>query len=321
MPFGTTAVRNGNWTLAGSGGTGKVAGLLGGSAVVANTFGANAALTLFSNYATLFTGFRWIGASSVEVIHFIDGATVQCGLSVDAFGRLFFWRGTTATVLATGSTVLIAGGVYWIEVAATINNVTGSFTVSLGGAVEFTAVNQNTRTTANNQVNNLTWPMPVNPSPKLDDVYVNDDTGPAPYNTFLGVIRVETLFMTVQGSVAWVPKTSTNLSQIQEVNMDSDTTYNVTPSAAIDEFTHGALSSTPITIFAVDVISSARKDDVKAVQYRNKLISGATTANGATNSLATVYQYVRDSYQTDPNTGAPWAAAAVNATTIGYERF
>jgi hypothetical protein len=147
-----------------------------------------------------------------------------------------------------------------------------------------------------------------------------DTTGPAPYNDYLGIIRIETLFPTSNVSVTWTPLASTNWVEVSETNMDSDTSYNSQAATGIDTFGHGTLQSTPTTIFGIGIVSSARKSDVKNLGYRNKLISGGTTSDGVVNPLATVYQYVRDDYLNDPDTGLPWTGSGVNATNIGYER-
>lgn len=332
MPFVANGVQTGEWQGYSSqfGTLSKVAGLLGGSGISQGTDGAVGGLTLFSNYATLICGFRFrcpTGSpiSLTDIVRFVDGAnvvagSVQCGLSVNTVGKLIFWRGTNSTVLATGTTILVAGGWYMIDITVTIHNTTGAVQVNLGAASEITASGLNTRSTANNWTNGVQVAA-SGTTGAFDDLYCCDTTGSAPYNAPLGNIRVETLFVTANNSVAFTPLTGTNHGEVAETSLDGDTSYNSNTTTAIDTFTHGSLSSTPTTIFAVDVISAARKTDVKALSYRNKLISGATTTNGATNALATVYQYVRDNYLNDPNTGAPWAAAAVNATDIGYEKF
>ena len=319
--FGPTGAPTGIWTA--NGGGSKVAGLLGGSALGFNNTSANAAILLELNYATLIAGLRIRTGSVfglVDCLYFMDGGTVQCGISVNALGKIIFWRGSSGTVLATGTTTLIPGAVYMVDITVTINSSTGSVQVNLGGVSEIPlTTGLNTRNSSNNWANGIQFHG--NNSSYADDFYLLDTTGSAPYNAPLGVIRAETAFGVANNSVTWTPLTSTNVSQIQEVNMDSDTSYNFNSTTGIDTFTHGALSSTPVTIFAVDIIAAARKTDVTAVNYRTKLISGATTQNGATSALATVYQYVRDSYQNDPNTGSPWTATAVNATDIGYEKF
>ncbi len=260
------------------------------------------------------------------MVYFMDGTSVQCGLSIDpTSGHLYFWQGTPATVLATGTTVVVAGSWYFIEIKVNINNSTGSVDVRLAGTgSEMSAVNVDTQTTANaftNAVQFFNGSASFDNDSALDDLYACDTSGPPPFNNYLGVIRIETLFPTSNNSVTWTPLANTNWQEVSEVNMDSDVSYNGQQSTGIDTFGFGGLSSTPTLIFGMAVISSARKDDVLNMSYRNKLLSGATTSNGTTSNLATVYQYVRDDYPVDPNTGVAWVGAGIDAIFAGYERF
>lgn len=329
MPFGGGTPSKGVWALSGSGQFSKVAGLLGGFAIGAEqvSFGMAPTVRLSANYSRIIIGYRYLVSSAffvaTDIGRFYDGSTIQCGLGLNNTGKLIFWRGTTANILATGTQTLVPAGWYMIEVDVTISNAAGAVEVRVDGATELSVSGVDTQNTANAFLNALDLVLPAGntaPNVAFDDFYANDTTGPAPYNTFLGVIRVETTFVGADVSVAWTPLSGTNASNVDEQNNDQDTTYNSCTAAAIDLFTHGGLVNTPVTIFAVDVIASVRKNDVTNQSYRTKLVSGATTQNGHTMNPATVYQYVRDTYQTDPNTGLAWTAAALNATNVGYER-
>jgi hypothetical protein len=102
--------------------------------------------------------------------------------------------------------------------------------------------------------------------------------------------------------------------------MDSDSTYNSIATAGQDAFTHGALSSTPATIFAAAVRAVVRKDESTNPTAQTTLTSGATSQAGVAYSQALTYQAMRDIYLNDPNTGLPWTATGINNTIIGYNR-
>ncbi|RWB68357.1 hypothetical protein [Mesorhizobium sp.] len=302
----------------------KTAGLLGGFAITASSSIRDAIFQTGSTFSTLIAGFRFrantIPASTFDFFKFLDSTSTQCGLSLKADGTVIFWRGTNATVLATSTTVLAAGSWYFFELKVTFHNTTGAYEFRIGGVTEFSGSGANTRNTANNYATGTD--MICNGSVyAYDDYYLADTSGGAPANDFLGVIRVEASYPTAaDGTSQWTPNASTNVSRVNEAAADDDTTYNsASVSGNIDLFTHGALSSTPTTIFGVAVTAKARKDDVTARSLRTKLKSGTTTQNGASFALATTYQYIRDQYVVDPNTSAAWTATNVNATSIGYE--
>jgi len=317
------------WTGTGSVAGTLVAGQLGGFQWSSNG-GTNNNIEFLapSPLTTFIVGFR-LNIPAIRNQSFMEcwdsTHTTQMGLGISASGKLYVWRGSTANVVATGTTTIVFGGYYYVELKCTINTTTGSCTVNLNGVQEINATNVNTQATGNANVQYWRYRWTGAETLLIDDWYLEDTTGSAPYNGFLcdptNALRIETLYPTANSSVFFTPNTSTNVSQVQEVHSDNDTTFNVTSVPAIDTFTHGSLVSTPVTIYAINVLAKLRSDDVSNMTMRTKLTSGATSVNGTTWLGATVYQYIVDQYTTDPNTSAAWAtAAAVNGTIIGYER-
>lgn len=305
----------------------KTAGQLGGSAI--NNQGSNANYVQWQHTAALTTvvfggRFCTTGVGAGGMFSFLDSAgATQVGVAMNASKQLFLFRGTTANVIATGSTVFVAGGYYYIELKVTIG-ASAAYELRINGTTEFSGTG-NTQQTGNANVQYFKWSNQTSSSISmtLDDVYILDTTGSAPHNDFLGKIRVETLFCTSNNSVTFTPLASTNVSQINETETDNDTSYNYTSSANTDTFNHGALSSTPQTIFALAVWMKARIDDASTVNARTKLLCGVshgTTQNGASNELVSIYQYFRDTYLTDPSSSSAWDASGVNNSQIGYER-
>jgi hypothetical protein len=321
------------WTFSQPTNWGKAVGLLGGGAISQTTqAGRFATFTPGGNYGTIIAGIRWRQDNPIlliDVLRFYDGANVQCGVSVTAAGNLTFWRGTNATVLATGTSTLFATGWYAIECKVTFStsgNSDGSFSVKLNGIVEISASGTVDNTTTTNATGTGVAIGFNNNSASTynDDFYMCDNSGSVG-NDFLSTTtatwRVETAFPTSNNAVAFTPLASTNVSQIQETSEDGDTSYNWSATTGqVDTFNNAALSSTPTTIWGVDVVTYMRKDDVTSQTVRTKLISGATTSNGASKTPDTLYRFFSDMYLTDPNTaGLAWTGTTVNAAKIGYE--
>lgn len=283
-------------------------------------------------YGTLIQGYRYKyntnGASNYAILQFYDSVAggVQCGLAINSSKQIYFWRGTTATVVATGTTVLVAGGIYYIEWKVTFSN-TGAFEVRINGVTEISSGSVDTTNTANNSANGvqILGNGGGGNSDFWDDFYLSDNSGGAPNNDFLfnvnGPPAIETKFVTSNDAVAFTPLSSTNASNVDETDYDGDTTYNTSSSTGqTDTFNHGALSSTPTAIYGVQVVASMRKDDVTVQTGRTKLKSGGTTQNGFSYGLVnSVYVHLADTYALDPNTAAAWLGANVDASKIGYE--
>lgn len=313
------------WTVANSGNWGTVAGLLGGLAFT--SFGTNELLwTSGSTYSTLIVGGRFKVINAVISVDrpflvFTDGVGIQCGVNMNTTGHLYLWRGTSSTVLATGATALVQNSWYFVELKIEFSG-SAYYELRLGGVTEFSGI-ADTTNTANSYATTVGFSGNTASGgfTVMDDLYIADTSGSSPSNDFLGVIRVETVFVSSNNSVQWTPLSSTNASNVDETQVDGDTTYNSSSTSGhVDTFNHGALSSSPTTIFGVAVLTKHRKDDVAARSIRNKFISGGTTVNGATVTVNTTYAWTKDYYALDPDTSAAWAnSTAVNNTKIGYE--
>lgn len=311
------------WTTSSSSSS-KVAGFFAGSGLsignVSFTYDTGA------NNTTLIIGYkvRFADASPATAHTFIQfrdsAAAVQSGLALGTDGKIYAWRGTNGTSIATGTQVLLDATWYNIELKFNFSN-TGSVSWKIDGTVDGTAASVDTTQTANQNAKTIQFlGSTLSSQMAVDDLYICDDVGSAPHNDFLGNCRVETLYPTSANATQWTPLSSTNVSNVDDTATDGDTTYNSTSTSGhVDTFNHGSLASTPVTIFGVAVHTEIRKDDVTARTARNKLISGATTTNGASNTLSTSYAWMVDQYIVDPNTAAAWTGANVNATKIGYE--
>jgi len=317
------------WSMTGSGGS-RDASLNGaGFAIGGSNTSTNLTFADGGNHTTLIVGFRYrawqaLGANTVMLLR--DGGSTQIGLSLNSNNYLYVWRGTTATVLAIGTTKIEIGNIYGIELKVTFaTGATGSYELRIDSATEVSGSSVQTASTGNSYATGITFlASAFGIGQTWDDLYLCDDTGGAPANDFLGsatkAFRIETLFPTTDDSVTFTPLSSTNVSNVDETAVDSDTTYNYsTNKGDIDTFNHGSLAYTPIDIIGVAINAFARKDDLTAETVRTKLKSGATTANGAGTLMRSSYVGSQDFWVTDPNTAAAWSATNVNATKIGYE--
>lgn len=313
------------WETSTTGGFATQAGTLGGRSVAAASSQRVLTYNLGATYTTLIIGMR-VRLQTVNALQTLcllqdSAAATQCGICVTAAGKLAFFRGTTATILATGTTTLVVGAEYFIEAKILVDN-SGTVELQLNGVAEIASTAGDTTNTAISSASYVQWVLGTgSPIDRLDDVHILD-TSSGVANTFIGLCRTEELIVTSNDSVQWTPLSSTNASNVDDATFDDDTTYNSdNTSGHIDLFNHGSLSSTPVTIHAVTVKSRAKKDDVTSRQLRNKLKSGATTSNGASQQVQTIYMTQKDLFLLDPNAGpGAWTAANVNATKIGYER-
>jgi hypothetical protein len=304
-----------------------VAGRLAGQALrFANSSGNNVSKTLAANYTTLICGFafRPAIAGTNRIFAFRDAGTDQVGISINGAGRLQIYRGTTSTVLATGTTVLALNTWYYIEIKVTFSNAAGVVELKLDGASEIASTGSlDTTNTANAYANQIVIAAGSNGQYDFDDLYLCDDSGSL-NNTFLGVRRVQTVAASGPGSnTQMTPNTGTNHGAVDDTTPDDDTTYVSEDTAGhYDLYAMGDLSGSPSDVAFVQSIIRARVDDAGAASIREKCKSGASTYNGATtHNLGSSYRDYPTIRESDPNTaGSKFTASTFNAAEFGVER-
>lgn len=109
-----------------------------------------------------------------------------------------------------------------------------------------------------------------------------------------------------------------NASYISQAQEDADTTFAYSSTVGQNDlYSIQSLSSTPASILAVQTRLMSRKSDTGTRQARIQVKSGTTLSNGGTITLGTSYAYANKLDLLDPNTGAAWAASAVNSLQVG----
>ena len=293
------------------------AGRFGGLCMKLTTGGAIAA-SIGAATSTVTVGFAFqenvLPGATAGFFAFRNSTTTICTLAVSATGVLHFFRGTTAgTQLDTNAAVSIAAGTWaYIEMVFTRNATTGAIAVYVNGNLLFSLTNQNTGAS---DIDNLELFAPVTGGNfgLFDDFYVTDTA------VRVGERRIETLRPSSDSAVTWTPNAgANNWSRVSEAQMDGDTTYVSTNTAANEDlYGIGSLASAPNTIDVVQTVLCARKDDAATHTLKSALKSNATTSYGATNGVGSSYGIAVDLFPTDPNGGGSWSASAVNAAKIG----
>jgi hypothetical protein len=269
-----------------------------------------------SNYSTIIAGTAFKEASGTDFFRLQAGATATCRISTNASNFLQV-RNSGGTVIATGTTALIGGNWNYIEAKLFINGASGTIEIHLNGAIEIVS------TTGNFGSTNIDTIGMVGDSSVVlswDDMYACDTTGSAPNNTFLGDVRVETVFPTGAGShTAWTPNgAASNWQCVDETTPDGDSTYvsDSTP-GDLDTYATGNIDG-GATVYGVQTNLYARKDDAAIRQIAPVIRQGVTDYVGNTVTLSSSYAFFSQLYNQDP-TPANWTAINVNADEFGIK--
>ena len=164
----------------------------------------------------------------------------------------------------------------------------------------------------------------ANPDCYFQDLYILDGiaaaAGPA-NNDFLGDVRVDIVRPDAPGThTDFTPSAGANWENVDEVAMDSDTTYNKSEVVG-DKDTYGLedILLTGADIFGIQQHTVARKDDA-SIRYIKQLIkSGATEDLGTEIQLSDNYVGYQRVFDADPNTDLEWTESGVNALESGIE--
>jgi hypothetical protein len=272
---------------------------------------------------TVGVAFQCVVAADERPIAILDSGTVQIDVRRDnSTGYLSVTR--NGTVLATGATATSLGLWYYLELQATINSTTGSYTLRINGVTELTATNVNTQATGNASANQVRISAGGNYGAFyswFDDVYICDGMGSV-NNTFLGDVRIQALLPTSDGANhAWTPSSgSDHYPLVNEVPPDGDTSYVGSSTVGqVDEYGMTTIAVSTGTVAGVQTLLYARKDDAGTRTIAPVVREGGTDYVGTAVSLGTSYAYFPQIYEQDPATSAAWTIAGIGADSFGVK--
>lgn len=161
----------------------------------------------------------------------------------------------------------------------------------------------------------------------LGDMYWGDATGPAPWNSFLGDLRVEGQTNLTDADSAgggtykeWTPSAGTDHGALtDEIPPDDGTTYveGDTPGER-ETFKFPPITLGFGTVFGVQLMPSLAKINPGLRAIAPLVYSGGTLDTGASEGLnVATYRYYPAMYQVNPVSAANWTAATVDAAELG----
>ena len=152
-----------------------------------------------------------------------------------------------------------------------------------------------------------------------DDMYILDETGSAPYNTYLGDVRVQTLTPNGAGaSTQFTPSTGANYTAVDELPYSATDYVESGATGDRDTYTLTDASNSNI-IYGVQNNLITKKTDAGAVAIKPVLRTASTNYYGSTYALGASDVVVSDIRQTNPNTTSAWTQSEVNALEAGME--
>jgi hypothetical protein len=208
-----------------------------------------------------------------------------------------------------------------VEVGGVIDAVAGSVVIRVNGVIVLNLTNVNTKGSAAQSTMRRYGLQQGGADGNYFETqhwYLCDATGAAPWNTFLGDVRVQTLRPTSDDAVQFTPNgLPANWQNAASYPPKPFTNYNASANVGDqDTFVMQQIDTNDV-VFGVHVKPLVYKNDAGARSGASILKSGGTTAVGGSVVLSETSSQLLRMYQTDPNTSAQWTAAAVNAIKAG----
>lgn len=248
------------------------------------------------------------------------GTTLHLSMGYTSSSFIVYRGNIGSTVLASYPYVFTASSWYSLEISATIADSGGTCVVKLNGAtvINFTGDTKNGGT--NTTIDRIYLGSNGGFTASFDDLYVCDATGPAPYNTFLGDVRIYTSTPSGAGaSTQFTSSSGANYSAVDELPYSAtDYVYSGT-SGHRDTYAISDLPAATGNILAVQNNIVAKKTDAAAASLKPAIVSGGTVYYGSTVNLGPSDTVISDLRVNDPATSSTWTASGVNGLEAGAE--
>jgi hypothetical protein len=295
----------------------------------------NTGILLGVNLTTLIVGFRYnpqttLPGTNAVMCTFYDATAVaaQVTLRLDSTGKLQFYLGSgTGTPIGPSSAAVILPSTWpFIECTVTISATVGFVECRVNGVtVITTAATQNTKSTANTFVNAFQFQPASSTADFVDDWYMLDGTGSAPFNAYLGIIQVRgdapSANSAVGGRNVWTPTNPTNVNWTNVGNIPAVATkYNADGTAGdYDMFQFPALPANTASVLAIDEWALILLDSAGARTVELNCYSNTTDSPTAAFTPGTTAAYSNEVSTVDPHTGSAWTVANAGAAELGVK--
>lgn len=298
--------------------------------------------SLGGNFSHLFCGSAWMFRNAAmpstptncDFVLF-DGATAQVGWVIRDDGSISVHAGSTTAATELGRTatgVIVAAGASgtgadykMIEMEVVFHASAGTVTMKVADTTVLTLTGLNTAPSGAAQASRMQLRTRALNYVHCDDLYINDDSGSSPDNTFYGeAFSVEGIIPTGNGnSSQWVGSdgNSTDNYLLVDDTGNDDTDYVASGTLNdLDLYAMGDLSNATGTVIGVNHIMVAKKDDVATRTIASTIRTNSTDYVSATDKTMTgTYATYFDRRLTNPDTTLKFSIAEVNALEVGHK--
>lgn len=234
---------------------------------------------------------------------------------------------STVEIAISADDVVVDDVFQYYEFKFTIDPTTGIVEARVDGVEVLNETSQDTFNDGSELAYGIIFRCPaISNGHRIDDVYILNDSGGAPYNDFLGDIRVDALLPTGDGALSQfdtATPSSNHWENVDDNPADDDTSYNESATANDEDlFTFPALPViTPAhTVFGVKVVATLNKSDAGIQDFRMVCRPDATSFDSGTDlPCQTDFRFHEHIFEEDPDASAPWTTATIDASEFGVK--
>lgn len=254
------------------------------------------------------------------------GATAHLTVQFDA-NTVYLKRGASnGTIIATYNyaatgNAFLAATWYFFEIEATVADSGGICIVRLNQTeiINFTGDTKNGGT--NTTIDRITVGQTANANACLCDVYIANNSGSAPGNTFLGDVRMVKSRPSAAGaSTQFTPDSGSNYARVNESPYSAANYVSSATSGQVDSYVMEDLPASINTVYAVKSGMVAKNPDGGLAQVKNMVRHSGVNHYGSQVILGASDAIIQTFWEQNPGTSAPWTVANVNALESGMQR-
>ena len=268
--------------------------------------------TLVWGAAVKMTGFA---VTPRQLVDFFALTQLGMNLRTQSDGTLTMYLNTTP--LATSLAQLATGIWQYLEVKIVTHDSAGSYEVRLNGVDILSDSGLDTQADGTAYHTGVRLRTGFGITTQWDDMYILDGTGSA-NNDFLGNRQVCPLRPDGDGSTNdWTPLSGNNSENVDEVQLDEDTSYNETNTLNDVDYYDYAAASGLTTIDGVQITSEV-KVTAGSMDFVTLIKSDAAEVESNPETITST-SYITKTHliEEDPNTNTAWTQTGLNAAEFG----
>lgn len=262
------------------------------------------------------------------LVFWASNQTWNIQIRAELDGRITVRRGFNGTQLdITTNPVLVEDDFVYVEAKVLIDNAAGSVEVRVNGSTVINLTVEDTLLSGVEEIASVGVGGANTQGVDHDDFYVLNLDGPPPYNTFLGDVRVDTLFPTGDGAHTEIATVfpafpTTSWDKLDEVPWDDDTSY-IESSVANQRSLFNITDLPPViggaTVYGVQIFTRAKKTLTGNKTYRTLARPAGANFTVATHGLPSDYNKSVSILTNNPATGVAWGEPEIDTLQVGME--